>query len=102
MENSVYVAVFSDQEFHYDDCGCSHLPQFYPVYGVFEDIGDARLKIYDHIYGCEYAKYEEVEFITSNTGNETYVFKYVDETYGGYAIYTLQVIEERITKKSPN
>ena len=35
MENSVYVAVFSDQEFHYDDCGYSHLPEFHAVFGVF-------------------------------------------------------------------
>lgn len=100
MENSVYVAVFSDQEFHYDDCGYSHLPEFHAVFGVFEDIGDAHLRIYGLIYGCKYAKYEELEFNTDNIGGETYIFKYVDEEHGGYALYTLQVVRKSITKKS--
>lgn len=87
----VYVVVVANTEFHYDDQLASYLPQLRPILGVFEDFNSAHGKVYCTFNESSSEKYEELK-----VDGDTYQYKYEDETYGGYAIYTVQVCKQHI------
>lgn len=87
----VYVVVVANTEFHYDDQLASYLPQLRPILGVFEDFNSAHGKVYRTFNESSSEKYEELK-----VDGDTYQYKYEDEKYGGYAIYTVQVCKQHI------
>lgn len=91
MDKEVYVVVVYEEERIYDDAQCSNFPTFYPVMGVFESHQSAHGYIYEYFFENFSHLYEEIKA----DGNR-YVFRYEDKTYGGYALYNVQVCEKKI------
>lgn len=91
MDKEVYVVVVYEEERVYDDGLCSNFPTFYPVMGVFESHSSAHGYIYNYFSETFGNSYEEVE-----AHGEHYVYRYEDKTYGGYALYNVQVCKKKI------
>ena len=102
MTDIVYVAVFSRQEYHYDEEGRSYLPKPYTVFGVYESMNDALDEVCRHFYGDKQDSYTELDSCCTLNNGEVigynYTFKYEDKKYGGYAIYDLEISKEYVTK----
>lgn len=87
----IYVVIVSDTDYHYDLQQESHLPELYPVLGVYKDYYTAHGKVYRTFNGANSDKYEELK-----VDGETYQYKYEDKEHGGYVIYTIRVCKQRV------
>jgi hypothetical protein len=91
MNKEVYVVVVYEEERVYDAGQCSHFPTFYPVMGVFESHSSAHGCVYDYFCDRFAHLYEEIK-----VDGDHYVYRYDDNTYGGYALYNVQVCKKTI------
>lgn len=87
MTDIVYVAVFSRQEYNYDEEERSYLPKPYTVLGVYESMNDALDEVCRYFYGDKQDSYTELDSgCTYNNGEVigyNYTFRYEDKEYGG-------------------
>lgn len=104
MTAIIYTATFISQEKFFDDCQRSYLPTFVPVFGIYEDKDDAYNDVWSFINSYPDDKLELLEHraITGDKGVELgqgFILKYFDKTFGGYALYELEVMKNFIIRK---
>ena len=101
--DKVYVAVFTNQDRQFDECGRGHLPLFNPVLGVYEDLWDAINAVCKFLY-TDHKEFEVLDDTScvdekGNTIGWEYNFSYKDKNTSASAYYEIQIIAEYITPK---
>lgn len=97
--NKVYIAVFTKQERHFDECGRGYLPLFHSVFCVSDNKNVVLNRIYEEFYNED--KYEILDttyaICDDGDGEVTFTIKYTDKRNNDvYAIYELEVLKEFI------
>lgn len=97
--SKVYIAVFTKQERHFDECERGYLPLFHSVFCVSEDKNTVLNRIYEEFYNE--GKYEILEttyvICDDGDGEVKFTIKYTDKRHNDvYAIYELEVLKEFI------
>lgn len=95
--NKVYIAVFTEQERHFDEFGHGYLPLFHSVLCVSDDKNTVLNRVYQ-FYDEGYEILDAIYARCDDGDNEiTLTIKYTDKRYNNvYAIYKLEVLKEFI------
>lgn len=101
MENEsreVWVVTIESRRF-FDECQHSYLPEMNKVFGVYSTKEKASSEVWDYFMGKDAEKYEI--FLDNYDANGEYIgceyiFKRVDEKYGGHALYGIDFHLETI------
>ena len=99
MKIPIYIAVFTEQNRHFDMFGYGYLPLFHTIFSISKIKGKVINEVYNKFYGDEnYEVLEEINVIHDDGDNETvFTIKYVDKNYKNvYAIYKLEILKEYI------
>lgn len=97
MSIPIYIAVFTEQNRHFNMFGQGYLPLFHTIFSLSKVKDKVFNEVYNKFYGDEkYDVIEEIDVIHDDGDNEkTITIKYVDKNYQDvYAIYTLEIIKE--------
>lgn len=101
MKIPIYIAVFTEQDRHFNMFGHGYLPLFDTIFSVSRIKGKVFNEVYSKFYGDE--NYEVIEEIDVMSDDEDYgkvfTIKYIDKNYKDvYAIYKLEIVKEYIEK----
>ena len=98
--SKVYIAVFTKQERHFDECERGYLPLFHSVFCVSDNKNVVLNRIYKEFYDDDkgYEIIDETNARCDDGDDElTFTIKYTDKRYNDvYAIYELEVLKEFI------
>lgn len=101
MKIPIYIAVFTEQNRHFNMFGQGYLPLFHTIFSLSKIKGKVINEVYNKFYGDEnYEVLEEIDVINDDEDNgKVFTIKYIDKNYQDvYAIYTLEIVKEHIEK----
>lgn len=91
----VYVVHIETDRF-FDECERSYLPLMQDIFGVYLSKNTAEKEIFEYFDGDEYVLEQTIPIHTDKGTEYAYIFKYEDKNYGGYCLYTIDIIEETV------
>lgn len=101
MKIPIYIAVFTEQNRHFNMFGQGYLPLFHTIFSLSKIKGKVINEVYNKFYGDEnYEVLEEIDVINDDEDNgKVFTIKYSDKNYKNvYAIYKLEILKEHIEK----
>lgn len=101
MKIPIYIAVFTEQNRHFNMFGQGYLPLFHTIFSISKIKSEVFNEVYSKFYGNEnYEVIEEIDVINDYEDyGKVFTIKYVDKNYKDvYAIYKLEIVKEYIEK----
>lgn len=99
MKIPIYIAVFTEQDRHFNMFGHGYLPLFHTIFSISRIKGKVINDVYKKFYDNEnYEVLEEIDVISDDEDyGKVFTIKYIDKNYKDvYAIYKLEIVKEHI------
>ena len=99
MKIPIYIAVFTEQDRHFNMFGHGYLPLFHTIFSISKIKSEVFNEVYSKFYGDEnYEVIEEIDVINDDEDyGKVFTIKYIDKNYKDvYAIYKLEIVKEHI------